>query len=339
MYAMKVLITGGAGFIGSTIASACVDAGIDPIVIDDLSTGRREFVADRPLYVGDVADGPLLDRVFAEHPQISHVVHCAAKIVVPESVQRPLDYYRNNVSKLIDLLGHLDRLGCSRLLFSASAAIYRPGEDLTVDESSELDPQSPYAATKAMAEQILSDASAAGDLRVLSLRYFNPVGADPWLRSGLQSPRPSHALGQLLQAYEQRRPFTITGTGWATRDGTGIRDYIHVWDLAQAHVAALQQFDCLLPVQGQGHEIINLGTGQGTTVRELVAAFEATVGEQLEVVEAPPRPGDVIGCYTRSDKAHHLLGWSTQRSLADGVTDSLAWMQHRAQIIPGLSTR
>jgi len=332
---VKVLITGGAGFIGSTIASACLDAGIEPIVIDDLSTGRQEFVTDRPLYVGDVADGKLLDRVFAEHPQITHVVHCAAKIVVPHSVQRPLEYYRSNVSKLVDMLSHLERLNCSRLLFSASAAIYRPREDLTVDESSDLDPQSPYAATKAMGERILSDTSAASDLRVLSLRYFNPVGADPLLRSGLQRRRPSHALGQLIQAYEERRPFTITGTDWATRDGTGIRDYIHVWDLAQAHVAALQRFDVLLPDHGQ--ETINLGTGHGTTVRELLAAFEATVGGSLQVVEAPRRAGDVIGCYSRSDKALRLLGWSSERRIETGIRDSLAWIRRRAAVLPALT--
>lgn len=328
---MKVLITGGAGFIGSTIASACLDAGINPIVIDNLSTGRREFVANGPLYVGDIADGDLLDHVFAEHPQITHVVHCAAKIVVPESVERPLDYYLNNVSKLVDLLGHLQRLNCSRVLFSASAAIYRPGEDLTVDESSDLEPVSPYAATKAMAERILSDASASSDLRVLSLRYFNPIGADPRLRTGLQMARPSHALGQLIHAYEERRPFVITGTGWATRDGTGIRDYIHVWDLAQAHVAALERFDSLLP--DNGHEIINIGTGRGTTVRELLAAFESTVGGVLNVTEAPPRPGDVIGCYTRSDKAHRLLGWSAERPIDEGIRDSLSWMRRRAEVL------
>ena len=327
-----MLVTGGAGFIGSTVASACLDVGIEPVILDDLSTGRTEFTGGRHFYLGDVADGELLDRIFEEHPQISHVLHCAAKIVVPESTERPLDYYGNNVSKLIDLLGHLDRLGCNRLVFSSSASIYLPGDDLTVDEQSDIAPQSPYAATKAMAERILADTCAAGRLRVLSLRYFNPIGADPLLRTGLQLKRPSHALGRLIQAYEENHPFTITGTDWATRDGTGIRDYVHVWDLALAHVAAIRAFDDIVPANAQ--EIVNLGTGRGTTVRELVTAFESATGATLKVVSAPPRPGDVIGCYTRSDKARQLLGWSTERSIQDGVTDSIAWMERRSQVLP-----
>lgn len=329
---VKALITGGAGFIGSTVASACLDAGITPVVLDDLSTGRAEFVTDRYFYRGDVGDGELLDRVFAEHPDIDAVVHCAAKVVVPESVARPLDYYRNNVARLVELVDRLRRHGCPRFVFSSSASIYLPGPDLVVDEDSAGDPQSPYAATKAMAERILADTAAAGDLRVLSLRYFNPIGADPRLRTGLQTARPSHALGKLIQAYEDGEPFTITGLDWPTRDGTGIRDYIHVWDLALAHVRALQRFDALLP--SAGHEVINLGTGTGTTVRELVDAFGAAVGGKLSVREAPPRPGDVVGCYTRTDKAERLLGWTAAKSLREGVLDSLAWARRRPGVLP-----
>jgi UDP-glucose 4-epimerase len=331
----KALVTGGAGFIGSTIGSAFFDAGIESVILDDLSTGRPEFANGRRLYVGDVADGDMLDRIFTEHPDITHVVHCAAKIVVPESVQCPIEYYRNNVSKLIELVAHLQRLGCTRFIFSSSASIYRPDDDLTVSEQSQIDPQSPYAATKAMAERILGDASVSGDLRVLSLRYFNPVGADPELRSGLQLALPSHALGQLMRAHQDRTPFTITGTDWATRDGTGIRDYIHVWDLALAHVAALQRFDVAVP-RG-GHEVINIGTGRGTTVRELVSAFERAVGESLPILEASPRPGDVIGCYTRSQKANRLLRWTATHSIEQAVKDSLAWAQRRPAVLPGFS--
>src|SRR5271169_4820854 len=238
-WTVKVLIAGGAGYVGSTIASACLDAGISAVILDSLVTGRREFVADREFYEGDIADGPLVDRIFTEHPDIYAVIHCAALIVVSDSVADPAGYYRANVVKSLDFVTHLLRNGCRRLIFSSSASIYRASEDLTVDEESPIDPQSPYARTKAVCEAMFADIAAAHPLRVLSLRYFNPIGADPKMRTGLQARRPTHALGKLIQAAEQDVPFLITGTDWPTRDGSGIRDYIHVWDLAAAHVAAL----------------------------------------------------------------------------------------------------
>ncbi|MEQ7126880.1 UDP-glucose 4-epimerase GalE [Actinopolymorpha sp. B11F2] len=329
---MKTLITGGAGYIGSTIASACLDAGIVPVILDDLSTGREEFTEGRAFYRGDIADGDVLDTVFRDHPDISAVIHCAAKIVVPESVRDPLGYYANNVSGTIALVQHLLRHGCERFLFSSSASIYQPGPDLSVDESSPVDPQSPYAATKMMVERVLADAASALPLRVISLRYFNPVGADPLLRTGLQSPAPTHALGKLIEAYESGTPFTITGTDWPTRDGSGIRDYIHVWDLAEAHVRALERFDEVVPAP-RGYEVINLGTGRGTTVRELASAFQDAVGDRLQVREAGPRPGDAVGCFTRSDKAAAMLGWSATRTEKDGALDSLAWARKRPTIL------
>lgn len=329
---MKALITGGAGYIGSTVASACLDAGITPVIVDDLSRGQREFAAGRAFYIGDVADGDLIDRVFRDHPEILAVVHCAARIVVPESVAQPLQYYQNNVCKGIDLIGHVVRNGCTRLIFSSSASIYAPGADFSVDESSPVDPQSPYAATKMMLERILADATAACPLRVISLRYFNPVGADPQLRTGLQNPSPTHAMGKLIEAYETGEPFTITGTDWPTRDGSGIRDYIHVWDLALAHVRALQRFDEVLP-STCGYEVINLGTGTGTTVRELVVAFQGAVGDALQVLESGPRPGDTVGCFTHSNKARALLGWTAQKTDKDGVLDSLAWARKRREVL------
>jgi len=259
-------------------------------------------------------------------------VHCAAKIVVPESVAHPIEYYRNNVAKTIELLDHVLRHGVNRFLFSSSASIYAPGPDFAVDESSPLDPQSPYATTKMMVEQVLADVATAHPLRVVSLRYFNPMGADPQLRTGLQDPTPTHAMGKLIEAYESGRPFTVTGVDWPTRDGTAIRDYIHVWDLAQAHVRALQRFDDVLPGD-RGYSVINLGTGSGTTVRELVSAFQREVGGSADVQEAGPRPGDVVGCFTRSGRAKQLLGWSAQKSIQDGVRDSLAWSGRRTDLL------
>ena len=331
---MKVLITGGAGFIGSTVATACREAGMETVILDDLSTGLAAFAEGNPLYVGDIADGDLVDQIAADHPEIDAVVHCAAKIVVPESVEHPLDYYENNVSKGIDLLRHLERNGIGRLVFSSSASIYQASDDFTVDENSAIMPMSPYAATKAMFESILRDNALAGDSRAVSLRYFNPIGADPQLRTGLQNPAPSHALGRLLDLHRQGQPFTITGVDWPTRDGTGIRDYIHVWDLARAHVAALVRFDRITTSQSPA-VAINLGTGDGTTVRELVAAFERVVAQPVEVVELPPRPGDSAGVYTRSELAAQLLDWHAELSLEQGIRHAWAWSNRlRSGLIP-----
>jgi UDP-glucose 4-epimerase len=320
-----------AGFIGSTVASACLDAGIEPVLLDDLSVGRREFVADRVFYEGGIADAAVVNRVVDEHPDLAAVVHCAARIVVPHSLAEPLMYYDNNVVGTLRLVQHLLRRGVHRFVFSSSASIYQPGADLAVDEHSPLAPSSPYARTKAMTEQILADVAEATDLRLLSLRYFNPVGADPQLRTGLQIVAPTHALGQLITAYTTGRPFTLTGTDWPTRDGSAIRDFVHVWDLAHAHVLALQRFDAVLA--GASHLAINLGTGNGTTVRELIRAFQDVTRGELTIVEAPPRPGDVVGCYTRSTRAVQLLHWCWEKDLTDGVRDALAWTRRRPSIL------
>ncbi|GAA0923449.1 UDP-glucose 4-epimerase GalE [Nonomuraea longicatena] len=318
---MKVLISGGAGYIGSTVASACLDAGITPVVLDSLVTGRREFAEGRAFYEGDIADGALVDRIFAEHPDVAAVVHCAALIVVPDSVADPVGYYRANVAKSLDFIGHLLRNGCGRMIFSSSASIYRAGADFTVDEDSPLDPQSPYARTKAHCEGMFADIAATRPVEVLSLRYFNPIGADPAMRTGLQLRRPSHALGKLIEAYDEGTPFQITGTDYPTRDGSGIRDYIHVWDLAAAHVAALERFD---EVVGEA-TVINLGTGRGTTVRELADAFNTVVDRPVEVVETGPRPGDVAGAFTTTGRAERLLGWKAAYSVTEGIRHSLEW--------------
>lgn len=327
----KVLITGGAGYIGSTIASACLDRGITPVILDSLITGRREFTRGRIFFEGDIADGALVDKVFAEHPDIAAVVHCAALIVVPDSVTDPIGYYRANLVKSLELVEHLIRNGCRRMLFSSSAAIYSPGADLSVDEESPIGPTSPYARTKAACEEMFADIAAAGPLRILSLRYFNPIGADPQLRTGLQVAEPTHAVGRLIMAARAGEPFRVTGTDFATRDGTGIRDYVHVWDLAEAHLAALSGFERAL--RGRTSAVINLGTGTGTSVRELVAAFNAVSDTPVTTVEAPRRPGDPAGAYTRSDLAAEILGWRARFTIADGIADALRWDAVRDEIL------
>jgi UDP-glucose 4-epimerase len=332
---MKVLIAGGAGYIGSTIASACLDAGISPVILDSLVTGRREFAAGRAFYQGDIANGPLVDRVFAEHPDIDAVIHCAALIVVPDSVADPVGYYRANVAKSLDFITHLLRNGCGRLIFSSSAAIYRPGADLTVDEDSPVDPQSPYARTKAVCEAMFADIATAEPIRVLSLRYFNPIGADPKMRTGLQLPRPTHALGKMIAAQAEGVPFLVTGTDYPTRDGSGIRDYIHVWDLAEAHVAALGSFDAL---PGPA-SVINLGTGRGTTVLELLDAFNRVAARPIQAREAERRPGDVVGGYSRIDRARRLLSWQPRYDIAEGIRHSLAWAAIREEVLSGDAER
>lgn len=323
---MKALITGGAGYIGSTVATACLEAGIEVVLLDNLSTGRSDFGEGRDLYIGDIADDVVLNRILADHPDIDAVVHCAARIVVPESVSDPLGYYDVNVGKSVIFLRHLREAGIRRFVFSSSAAVYQGDDGRGVDESAPLAPSSPYASSKAMVEQILADAARAGALRAVVLRYFNPIGADPRLRTGLQNPTPSHALGKIIQARAAGEPFQITGTDWPTRDGSGLRDYIHVWDLALAHVAAVLRFDEVAPAPDP-YQVINIGRGDGVTVRELVAAYERVTNAPLPVVESPRRPGDQAGAYAIVERARDLLGWRAEKSVDDGVRDALAWAE------------
>lgn len=322
---MKALITGGAGYIGSTVVTACADAGIVPVILDDLSTGRIEFTREHAFYHGDIADGALVDRIVRDHPDVAAVVHCAAQTVVPDSVEAPLGYYRSNVGKTIELLQHLRRNGTDRVILSSSAAIYADENGGSISEAGTISPSSPYARTKAMVEDILRDAAAAGEVRAVALRYFNPIGADPHMRTGLQIAEPTHVLGKLITAARRGEPFMITGVDWPTRDGSGIRDFIHVWDLALAHVRAIERFDAI--TSDQPFRAINLGGGHGTTVRELVAAFEKVIGRPVDAREAERRPGDVAGGYAAADLAGELLGWRAERSLEEGIRDSLTWAE------------
>ncbi len=328
---MRVLITGGAGFIGSTIASACLDAGHDVVIVDDLSEGRAEFVTGRTFYSGDIADNALMDRVFTEH-SVDVVVHCAAAIVVPESVSKPLYYYENNVGKTLDLLATMERHGVRRLVFSSSASLYSPPEgQLAATEDSPVDPGSPYARTKLVMEMALEDVSHGSDLRAVALRYFNPIGADPQLRSGQQRKHPSHVLAKMLEAWSEGGTFTITGCDWDTPDGTGIRDYLHIWDLAKAHVAAIEKFDTV--TASEPYRVINIGRGEGVSVRQLAEAFQTATGEPLKIAEGPSRPGDVLGAYAVVDAAHRDLGWTAELTVADGIRDAIAWLPKRKELL------
>lgn len=334
---MKFLITGGAGYIGSTIASAMEDAGHTPVILDSLITGRVEFTRGRIFYQADIADASAVERVFHEHADIQATIHCAALILVPESTARPYEYYRENVGKSIELFHTLHRLGYPRVVFSSSASIYDTVPGFMVTEDAPLNPTSPYARTKYMMEMILRDFCIAYGMKGIALRYFNPIGADPKMRSGIHDPNPSHVLGRLVDTAQGRLPmFEITGVDWPTRDGTGIRDYIHVWDLAQAHLKAVEDFDAVFDRAGSPPDhylVINLGTGRGVTVRELVAAFERAYGQPINKRDAPPRPGDVAGAYANADRAERLLGWQAQLSIEQGIRDALRWGELRKQIL------
>jgi UDP-glucose 4-epimerase len=334
---MKYLITGGAGYIGSTICSALEDAGHTPIILDSLVTGRKEFTKGRIFYHADIADEKAVAKIFREHPDIQAVVHCAALIVVPDSVTQPYEYYRENVGKSLELFRTLNRIGCKKVVFSSSAAIYDTVPGFMVTEQSPLKPTSPYARTKYMMEMILKDFCSAYGMQGIALRYFNLIGADPKMRSGLHVENPTHILGKLVQVALGELPFfEITGTDYATRDGTGIRDYIHIWDLVQAHVKAVTDFDGVLQRAGNpadNYVVVNLGTGKGVTVREMVTAFQKVYGKAIPMKEVGRRPGDIAGAFANADTAEKLLHWKAELSIEHGIADALKWGEIRKTIL------
>ena len=325
---ITVLVTGGAGYIGSAICSALEDAGHRAVVLDSLVGAADAPVGERPFFQGDIRDADAVARVFDAHPDISCAIHCAALAIVPESVDKPFDYYSANVAGSLSLFRALADHGCRRIVFSSSASVYEAADGSMVTEESSARPLSPYARTKLMTEMILEDMANAEGLSALSLRYFNPIGADPQMRSGQTRRVASQVMNVLVEVARGDRPaFQVTGTDWPTRDGTGIRDYVHVWDLALAHVAAVERMGEIFSdgPNGGGYEVINLGTGTGVTVREMVAAFERVHGAPLPKRDAPPRPGDVAGAYTNIDKASRLLGWRPTLSLDDAIRHALEW--------------
>ncbi|EYB69479.1 UDP-glucose 4-epimerase [Deinococcus phoenicis] len=344
---MKLLVTGGAGYIGSTVCAALEEAGHVPVVLDSLVTGQAAFTGGWIFYRGDIADAGLLSTIFDEHPDIGATLHFAARIVVSESVAQPGLYYRENVVKSLALFETLAGLGQRRIVFSSSASIYDSPPDLRVTEASPLRPLSPYARSKWMTELILQDLCTASQdslspLRGIALRYFNPIGADPQLRSGPYVPDPSHVLGRLIGAWQGRQPaFSVTGTDYPTRDGTGLRDYIHIWDLALAHVAAVERFDQAFERaaaelgQPQVFLPINVGTGSGVTVRELLAAFEEVAGTRLGGQDAPRRPGDSAGACADISRARAWLDWEPQQTTPQALASALAWERQREARLAG----
>ena len=334
---MKFLITGGAGYIGSTIASALEDEGHTPIILDSLITGKIEFTKHRIFYCADIADAAMLETIFHKHPDIYATVHCAALISVPESTTMPYDYYHENVVKSLELFRTLNHLGYKRVLFSSSCSVYDTVPGFKVTETAPLRPKSPYARTKYMTEMILKDFCQAYGMRGIALRYFNPIGADPMMRSGIHRKDSSLVIVKLVAtALGLQEQFLITGVNWPTRDGSGIRDYIHVWDLAKAHIKALTCFDNVFEQAGDlsdGYLVINLGNGYGVTVKELVSAFEKVWGKPINKRETDPRPGDVAGAYASNERARDLLNWLPEKTIEDMITDALKWGEVREKIL------
>ena len=331
---MKVLVTGGAGYIGSVTATALEDAGHVPVVLDSLVTGPRVFTEGRCFYEGDAADRDVLTRIVEDHPEIACTIHLAARTSVPESVARPDLYYRENVAKSLQLFENLCDLRLPRIVFSSSASVYAPAPGFEVDETAPVGPTSPYARTKLMTELMLRDLAAAGRVEALALRYFNPIGSDPDLRSGVYAREPSHVLGQLMLVVGGALDhFALTGTDHPTRDGTGIRDYVHVWDVARAHVAAVERFDRLMDATTGGFDVVNLGTGVGVTVRELIAAVERVSGVTVRVEEAPARPGDAVGAFANVARARDVLDWRAEHTLDEAIRSALDWGARRREML------
>ena len=267
--------------------------------------------------------------MFSSH-EIDAVIHFAGWKAVGESVRLPLTYYRNNFTGSLVLLEVMKEHGVKNLVFSSSATVYGTPKRVPLQETDPVDIATitnPYGRTKLMIEEMLRDLYVSDpSWNIALLRYFNPIGADPMMRTGPYDPNPSHVLGKMVNVALGKDPvFTVTGVNWPTRDGSGIRDYIHIWDLARAHVKAVEQFDSAMEAEGADFLPINLGTGNGVTVKELVTAFEKVFGRKLNVAEADPRPGDVAGAYANADRAQRLLGWHAEKSIEEGIADALRW--------------
>lgn len=329
---MKILVTGGTGYIGSHTCLALIAAGIEPVILDNLCNSKlsvlnriEEIAGKRPLfYQGDIRDSALLDRIFQEQP-IAGVIHFAALKAVGESTQKPFEYYENNIAGTLSLLGAMRRAGCFHFIFSSSATVYGDPHAVPITEDFPRSTMSPYGQTKLMIEQMLEDMQTADPRWSMTLlRYFNPIGAHPSGKMG-EDPQgiPNNLMPYITQVAIGRRDcLNIFGNDYPTKDGTCVRDYIHVMDLAEGHVKAWQ-------VCGEkaGLHIYNLGAGQGVSVLEMVHAFARASGMEINYKLVARRPGDVAECWADPTKAQRELGWKATRTLDDMTRDSWLWQQ------------
>ena len=328
---MKILITGGMGYIGSHTCVQLMQAGMTPIILDNLSNSNEivltkinALVGNTPVfYQGDIRDKAILEKIFSEH-DISSVIHFAGLKSVGESVSKPLEYYDNNVHGSLVLAEVMKNAGVKSLLFSSSATVYGDPAEVPITESTPTGATTnPSGRSKYMVEECLRDLqSAAPELSITLLRYFNPVGAHP---SGTMGEDPQGIPNNLMPfiaqvAVGRREQLSIFGDDYATPDGTGVRDYIHVMDLADGHVAALKAVG-----QKAGLHIYNLGTGQGSSVLEMVDAFSQASGKKIAYTICPRRPGDIAECWSDTSKANTELNWKATRSVAEMSEDTWRW--------------
>jgi UDP-glucose-4-epimerase GalE len=315
-----LLVTGGAGYVGSHALRALLRAGHSAAVLDDLRAGREDFVQGAPLVRADVGDRAALARAFAEHGPFDGVLHFAASASVADSVARPLETYRNNVAATCALVEACVAAGVRAFVLSSTAAVYGHPARQPIPESTPPAPINPYGASKAMAERILADAEAAHGLRFAALRYFNACGADPEGSLGECHDPETHLIPVALEAAAGLRPeLPLFGGDWPTRDGSCVRDYVHVSDLADAHVRAV---DALLAGAPSG--TWNLGTGSGLTNREVIAAVERVTGRRVPVRAAPRRPGDPAELVADASRFRCELGWQPRLSDPDTIV-ATAW--------------
>jgi len=321
----RILITGGAGYVGSHCAKALATAGHEGIVFDSLLFGHREFVRWGKLVEGDIRDSSALNAVFAAH-QIDAVMHFAALAYVGESVTAPGRYYDVNVHGTRVLLDAMMHAGVSLIVFSSSCAIYGKPEHMPICENASLNPINPYGSTKLVCERMMDDFGRGYGLKSVRLRYFNAAGADPTGEIGEHHEPETHLIPLILDAASALRPAVqVFGTDYQTPDGTAIRDYVHVSDLARAHVLALRYL-----LDGGETIALNLASGRGASVREVIESACAITGAKIDPRKSPRRPGDPPVLVAEAKCARELLGWSAERSdLATIITDAWRWHKNR----------
>ena len=326
----SILVTGGAGYIGSHVLQQLRARGERVVVIDNLFSGFREAVQGAELVEGDVGDRALVARVLSEH-RVDAVLHFAAHTVVPESVRDPLKYYGNNTCNTRNLLACCAEAGVRRFLFSSTAAVYGATASGVADEDTPTLPINPYGMSKLMSETMLRDLSATSAMRHMILRYFNVAGCDPQGRIGHSAPQATLLIKVACEhAVGKRADISIFGTDFDTPDGTGIRDYIHVEDLAAAHLQALDH------LRDEGESLtLNCGYGHGYSVREVIDAVQRASGRTLRVIEQPRRPGDSAMMIARSERLKQRLGWQPRYDDLDAIVRSaLQWEHQLAQRLP-----